>query len=109
MSKRILSLLVILAVFIVSLPIIPLGVVAEETTVKNTSSSILTVDRVINDFENTPTAGTVTVGENIVNVGIGTNNTSYTVNDYSASGSSKNTLAIENGVLKNTINTESPF
>ncbi len=109
MSKRILSLLVILAVFIVSLPIIPLGVVAEETTVKNTSSSILTVDRVINDFKNTPTAGTVTVGENIVNVGIGTNNTSYTVNDYSASGSSKNTLAIENGVLKNTINTESPF
>jgi len=109
MSKRILSLLVILAVFIVSLPIIPLGVVAEETTVKNTSSSILTVDRVINDFENTPTTGTVTVGENIVNVGIGTNNTSYTVNDYSASGSSKNTLAIENGVLKNTINTENPF
>ena len=109
MSKRILSLLVILAVFIVSLPIIPLGVVAEETTVKNMSSSILTVDRVINDFENTPTTGTVTVGENTVNVGIGTNDNNYTVNDYSASGTANNNLTIENGVLKNTLVADSKF
>lgn len=111
MSKRILSLFVVLALLLVSLPIMPLSVAAETTITENKNLSILTVDNVINDFENTPTTGQVTVGENIVNVGIGTNNTEYTVNDYSARPGNydKNTLTIEDGVLKDTIKTKSPF
>lgn len=108
MSKRILSLFVVLALLLVSLPIMPLSVSAE-TTAGSASSSILTVDRVINDFENIPTTGQVTVGENTVNVGIGTNDTNYKVNDYSAKGTSNNTLTIENGVLKNTLAANSKF
>ncbi len=108
MSKRILSLFVVLALLLVSLPIMPLSVSAE-TTAGSASSSILTVDRVINDFENIPTTGQVTVGENIVNVGIGTNDNNYTVNDYSARGAANNTLTIENGALKNTLSADSKF
>ena len=111
MSKRILSMFVILAILMVSLPIMPLSISAETSSTYNKNLSILTVDNVINSFDDAYASGQVTVGDKTVNVGIGTNNTEYTVNDYSARPGNydKNTLTIENGVLKDTIKTKSPF
>lgn len=105
MRKRILSMFIALAIMLVSMPIANIGIaLAEETTdFKAASSSILSVDRVINDFDDVPTTGTVVVGESTVNVGIGTNDTQHTVNDYSAFGGTSNTLTIEDGALKSTL------
>jgi len=105
MKKRILSMFIALVIMLVSMPIANIGIaLAEETTdFKAASSSILSVDRVINDFDDVPTTGTVVVGENTVNVGIGTNDTQHTVNDYSAFGGTSNTLTIEDGALKSTL------
>ena len=56
MRKRILSMFIALAIMLVSMPIANIGIaLAEETTdFKAASSSILSVDRVINDFDDVP-------------------------------------------------------
>ena len=111
MKKRILSMFIALVIMLVSMPIANIGTAsAEETTdFKAASSSILSVDRVINDFNDVPTKGTVVVGDKEVNVGIGTNDTKPNVNDYSAFGGTSNTLTIEDGALKSTLSASALF
>jgi len=66
---------------------------------------ILSVDKVINDFNNVSTDSTATVGDYTVPTGVGKNNTEKTETDYSANAwSANNTVTIENGVLKSTLN-----
>lgn len=114
MFKRILSLLILFALVVVGIPFLPLETVAAELTdKKNVTSSILSVDRVINDFEGLSNTGSATVGEYTVNTGIGTNTTDYKTLDYSASTdtdhSETNTLTLENGILKSTLTDTAKF
>ena len=107
MIKRILSIALSALLLFTALPLLPsLGtVVAAPTT-----ASPLTVDKVINDFDDVPTSGTATVGNYTVNIGIGSNTNDPTADDYSAyQGNSANSLTIENGVLKSTLTATEKF
>jgi len=114
MLKRIISFCIILAIVVVSMPIIPLvNVLAAETTeTYSAGKPILAVDRVVNDFEGISTTGTATVGDYTVSIGIGTNtaNSEWTIKDYSAAAiSSKNTVTVDEGVLNSTLTGTSIF
>ena len=114
MLKRIISFCIILAIVVVSMPIIPLmNVLAAETTeTYSAGKPILAVDRVVNDFEGISTTGTATVGDYTVSVGIGENTASsgWKTNDYSAQKiGDKNTVTVDDGVLNSTLTATSIF
>ena len=109
MIKRILSMFIVLTLILVSIPMLPLEAVATQVT-DSADASVLAVDKVISNFDGLSTTGTATVGDYTVNTGVGTNNTAYTTNDYSANANnSTNTVTIEDGVLKSTLTAESAF
>lgn len=110
MLKRIFSFFVILAVILVALPIFPL-VSAETTDTLSGGVPILSIDKVVNDFEGISTTGTVTAEDKTVNIGVGVNtSTNYNTDDYSANVlNDANILAIENGVLKSTLSKSETF
>ena len=89
------------------LSLLPLGIslASAEVAAKGVVPSILAVDKVVNNFDGLSTNSNATVGDVTVPTGVGKNNTEKTETDYAANAwSDNNTVTIENGVLKSTIN-----
>ncbi len=107
MTKRAFSLLLSVLLVLTALPLLPLSsVVKAEDALSPVAqnTSMLLVDKVVNDFDDVPTSGTATVGNYTVPIGIGKNTDTPTSTDYSAnSTNTNNTLTIEDGVLKDTL------